>query len=133
MARRSSAPRNGLARLSVSALEAEIRRRERAARALARRRDRLAAKLDALDRKIALMGGAPGRRGGGGRRAKNDMTLEESLVKVLRGKTMSVTDAAEAVQRAGYRTNSSNFRTQVNIALIKGPFKRAGRGQYTAS
>jgi hypothetical protein len=35
-------------------------------------------------------------------------------------------------QRAGYRTNSINFRTQVNIALIKGPVKRAGRGMYTA-
>ncbi len=45
----------------------------------------------------------------------------------------SVTDAAEAVQKAGYRTNSSNFRTQVNLALIKGgKFKRVGRGLYTA-
>jgi hypothetical protein len=29
-------------------------------------------------------------------------------------------------------TNSNNFRTQVNLALIKGPFKRVGRGEYTA-
>jgi hypothetical protein len=45
---------------------------------------------------------------------------------------MNVTDAAAAVQRAGSRTNSSNFRTQVNIALITWPFKRVGRGEYAA-
>jgi hypothetical protein len=40
---------------------------------------------------------------------------------------------ADAVQKAGYRTSSSHFRTQVNIALSKsGKFKRVGRGQYTA-
>jgi hypothetical protein len=56
-----------------------------------------------------------------------------ALTKVLSGKTMSVVDAAEAVKKAGYRTNSQNFRTQVNIALIKsGGFKRVGRGEYTA-
>jgi hypothetical protein len=134
MARRSAAPRNGLARLPSSALEAELRRRERAVRTLGRRRDRLASKLDALDHKIAMLGGA-GRRGrGGGRggRARNEMTLADALNKVLSGRTMSVTDAADAVQRAGYRTNSRNFRTQVNLALIKSGFKRVGRGQYTA-
>jgi hypothetical protein len=56
----------------------------------------------------------------------------DALERALTGKTMSVTDVAEAVQKAGYRTNSSHFRTQVNIALSKDPrFKRVGRGQYT--
>jgi hypothetical protein len=45
---------------------------------------------------------------------------------------MTVVDAAEAVKKAGYKSNSKTFRTQVNIALIKGPFKRVGRGTYTA-
>ena len=31
-----------------------------------------------------------------------------------------------------HRTNSNTFRTQVNISLIQGPFKRVGRGEYTA-
>ena len=126
MARPSS-----LARLSISDLEAEIRRRQRSTGTLERRRARLAARLDALDRKIELLGGTASPRGGG-TRAKNKMTLNEALVSVIKGKPLSVTEAAEAVQRAGYRTNSSNFRTQVNIALIKGGFKRVGRGQYVA-
>jgi hypothetical protein len=120
-----------LARLSISALEAELRRRQRSAGTLERRRNRLAAKLDALDRQIDLLGGnGVSRRGG--IRARNKMTLNQALVSVIKGKPLSVTEAADAVQRTGYRTNSSNFRTQVNIALIKGGFKRVGRGQYVA-
>jgi hypothetical protein len=67
-------------------------------------------------------------------RARNPNNLVESLAAVLRGKTLSVTDAAEAVQRAGYQTTSPNFRTMVNAALLKKKFfKRVERGQYTAA
>jgi hypothetical protein len=141
MARRSQTNPNRLARMSIAALHAEIRRRQGRVRTLERRRDRLASKLAALDRQIEAAGGSAGGMGRGGRgraggtgrrRPQNTMTLTESLGKVLADKTMSVTEAAEAVQRAGYKTNSSNFRTQVNLALIKGKFKRVGRGMYTA-
>ena len=61
------------------------------------------------------------------------MNLVEALSATLQGKTMSVTDAAEAVQRAGYQTTSPNFRTMVNAALLnKKKFKRVQRGQYTS-
>jgi hypothetical protein len=121
--------------MSVGELQAEISRRQRSLGKFERQRSRLLAKLSGLDRRIAMLGGSSGGRRGraGGQRPRNEMTLVEALGKVLSGKTMSVTDAAEAVRRVGYRTNSSNFRTQVNIALIKsGAFKRTGRGQYTA-
>ena len=47
---------------------------------------------------------------------------------------MRVTEAADAVLQAGYRTKSKTFRVQVNIALVKRAdlFKRVSRGQYTA-
>jgi multidrug resistance efflux pump len=124
-----------LVRISYADLQSELRRRERASGSLVKRRDRLAAKLSALEAQIEQMGGSVIGRGrrGTGTRAKNDMTLTEGLTKAIGGKSMSVTDAAEAVQKLGYRTNSSNFRTQVNIALIKsGKFKRVGRGEYAA-
>lgn len=123
-----------LARLSVGELQAEIRRRQRSVGALERRRDRLMTKLKNLNAEIEKLGGAAGQsKGGMWRRPRNEMTLTSALAKVLNNKTMSVTDAAEAVQKVGYQTNSNNFRTQVNIALIKsGMFKRVGRGQYTA-
>lgn len=130
--------------MPVSVLEAELRRRERGVGRLLRRRAKLQARLDALDDMIRAHGGTAGGgrgrggrggrrgRGGGRRRFKNEMNLAEALGKVLSGKTMSVTDAAEAVQRAGYRTSADNFRTIVNQALIRGPFKKVSRGQYTA-
>jgi len=135
MARLSS-----LSRLSAAELQRELERRSRSVRKLERQRVRLAAKLEDLEEKIRLMGGSLNGHAGRGRRAggtgrtrpKNDMTLIEALTKVLTGKTMRVVDAVEAVKKAGYKTNSNNFRTQVNIALTKGPFKRVGRGQYTA-
>ena len=121
----------GLRNLSIRDLHAEIRRRERAAGGLLRRREKLLAKLAQLDAQISKQGlSVPGT---GGTRPRNSMNLVEALTKVLKGKTLSVTEAAEAVQEAGYRTSAANFRTIVNQALIKNSkvFKKVGRGQYT--
>jgi hypothetical protein len=71
----------------------------------------------------------------GRRRARNQQSLAEALKEILTGTTMSVTEMADAVQKAGYKTKSAgNFRTIVNQTLIRDPgtFKRVGRGQYTA-
>jgi hypothetical protein len=69
-----------------------------------------------------------------GRRPRNTGSLVESLKRLLKGRTMSVTEMADAVQKAGYKTSSPNFRTIVNQTLInnKKDFKRVARGQYTA-
>jgi hypothetical protein len=69
-----------------------------------------------------------------GRRPRNTGSLVESLKKLLKGRTMTVTEMADAVQKAGYKTSSPNFRTIVNQTLInnKKDFKRVARGQYTA-
>jgi hypothetical protein len=76
----------------------------------------------------------PSKPGGTRKRHRNDANLVESLQQVLRGKTMGVTEAADAVQQAGYKTTSPNFRTIVNQTLIKNPdvFSKQGRGLYTA-
>jgi hypothetical protein len=121
----------------VADLEREIARRSRTVRSLMKRRAKAAARLDEIDQLIAKNGGSAGGRGsgGGGKRVQNEFSLVETLAKVLKGKTMAVKDAAEAVKRSGYRTNAANFRTMVNIALIKNPkaFKKMGRGEYTAA
>ncbi|HYE02092.1 MAG TPA: hypothetical protein VD963_02535 [Phycisphaerales bacterium] len=146
MAKKASGRRvgGGLSRLSISELQAEMSRRTRLLRGLVRRRERLADKLARLDAQIESLGGAVdggggtrGRRGGGARparrRPRNEMNLVEALRQLLAGKTMSVTEAAEAVQNAGYKTTSSSFRTIVNQTLINsGAFKKVARGQYTA-
>ena len=70
----------------------------------------------------------------GRKRPKNSMNLAEAMAKMLKGKTMGVNEAATNVQKAGYKTNSPNFRTIVNQTLIKDPrFKKVARGQYTAA
>lgn len=127
MAKKASG--GGLTGLSVAELQAELSRRQKGASALNRRRERLLAKLAAVEAQIDAMGGAIG---GARRRPRNEMSLVEALAKALNGKTMSVTDVAQAVQRQGYRTSSPSFRTIVNQTLINsGKFKRVGRGQYT--
>jgi len=136
MAKKGS--RGGLATLSVSEIQAELRRRQSGAKSLLRRRERLVEKIKGLDARLAEMGvrGAAGVDALSGRkRPKNDMNLVEALAKVLKSKTMSVTDAAAAVLESGYKTSAENFRTMVNQALIKrtDTFKKVARGKYTAA
>lgn len=135
------AKRQRLDSLSLTDLHREVRRRERRARrvvdSLSRKRAKILAQLAAIDAEITRHGGSVrsgrGRRGGMGRvRPRNETNLVEALAKVLKSATMSVTDVAAAVQKAGYRTTSPNFRTIVNQTLINsGAFKRVGRGKYT--
>ena len=125
----------GLAAVSSDALARELRRRQGMASSLVRKRNKLAAKLAALDAKIESVGGhLPAGRGPGRPRGQNSSTLAGALATLLKGKTMSVTDMAEEVQKAGYKTNSPNFRTIVNPAMIahKDLFRRVSRGKYTA-
>jgi hypothetical protein len=130
---------SSLSGVSVADLQAELRRRSRRVGTLQRRRDRVARKLAALDAELAALGATMVGAGGGAllgrKRPKNDMNLVEALAKVLKGKTMSVTDVSEAVQKSGYKTSAANFRTIVNQTLIKNRsvFKKISRGQYTAA
>ena len=113
MAKKSSG--GGLTGLSVAELQAELSRRQKGAAALNRRRERLLAKLAAVEAQIDSIGGSIG---GARRRPRNEMSLVEALAKALDGKTMSVTDVAQAVQRQGYRPSSPSFRTTSAPALI---------------
>ncbi|MEM9064977.1 MAG: hypothetical protein AAGB51_05750 [Planctomycetota bacterium] len=139
--RRPSAPKQAprtkntdeLGELSTEALQAELRRRQRSTRSLERKRERLLEQLRDVEAELAAHGAPITASGGVRKRPKNDMNLEEALASVLTGSTMGVTEAAEAVQRAGYMTSSANFRTIVNQTLIRSKkFKKISRGQYTA-
>ena len=122
-----------VAQLSYEELEAELRRREKTVRQLHRRRERLLNQLQEIDREIAAIGGGRARQHAGGRRRpRNEHNLADAMAETLKGKTLSVTELAEAVQRDGYKTTSPNFRTIVNQALLKDErFERVSRGRYT--
>lgn len=119
-----------LAKLSVQELQQEIRVRQRRRPALERRRARVAAKLADIDAQIAALGGMVS-----GGRGQNQEGLTAYLRRALDGKTMGMSEVAEALKRMGYVTNSSNFRTIVNAALMRKDkgFTRVGRGQYTTA
>ena len=138
--------RRSLSKVSTTDLQAELRRRVRERDKLLKKRDRLIDQIEAIDRDLDDMGvelvDAPGgsaagrgsgRRGGGGKRPRNEMSLVDSLYSVLKNKQMGVSELADAVQSAGYKTTSPNFRTIVNQALINNTdrFKRVERGLYT--
>jgi hypothetical protein len=147
----------------TSHLRAELERRSQDLDKLEAQRNALIEQMEEVDAEIATIsaalggGGARrGRRGGRGRRpgrparkaaakrapraaggrkrARNAESLEVALAKVLKGKTMGVSEAADAVRKSGYKTTSPNFRTIVNQTLLRSELiKKTGRGAYTAA
>lgn len=125
-------PRPSLSGVPIRDLQSEVGRRERHLDALHRRRAKLTAQLEEIDAQILAEGGAMAGLAGR-KRPRNDQSLADALAALLSNKTLSVTEAAEQVQSAGYRTTSPNFRTIVNQTLLNDSmFKRVGRGRYTA-
>ena len=122
--------------MSIAQLEQMLAGRKAELNQKQKEHSRLLARLQQLETDIRQLGGSPGRRGrggaGGGGRARNERSLLATLEEVLKpGKPMKVGDIAEAAQKSGYRSNSSNFRGIVNQTLIKDKrFSSAGRGVY---
>lgn len=134
--RRKKASGSRLNTLSTDDLQKEIARRERQTEQvinrLCKKRESLRTELADLEARIIELGGKLSGLGGR-KRPKNDLKLSDALARVLKTKTLSVTEVSEAVQAAGYKTTSPNFRTIVNQTLLKDPrFKRVSRGKYTA-
>ncbi len=132
-----------LQRVSTDVLMREVARREREAGKLVQERERLLARIEEIDSELAAFGEVPAgpgattrvakKRGGKrGPRPKNSVTLEEAIVQTLGGKTMGVTEIAQAVLKSGYKTNAENFRTMVNQTLLRSDkIKKVARGKYT--
>jgi hypothetical protein len=116
--------------LSLAAIQSILDSRRDELNKLKKQRKEVQRKLDGLDRQIGRIEG--GGRGGSGR-ARNAMSLNETLERVLRahGKPMKVGDIVNAVEAEGYRSTSDNFRGIVNQTLIKDArFTAPARGTY---
>lgn len=145
---RGRVARGVLAKVTTLELQQELARRSAALKKLQQQRSELVNQVRQIDAELAALDGVsaavgrataaagPKRAGGrvtGRRRPRNAMSLADALAKLLQGRAMSVSEAAEAVQRAGYRTTSPNFRTIVNQTLIRDSrFRKVARGRYTA-
>jgi len=126
------AKKSKLSGLTTGDLHREIMRRRRGVASLERKRARLLEQLQSVEATIREHGGYPGGPGTG-KRPRNAQNLADALASLLSKATMSVTEAAEKVQLAGYRTTSPNFRTIVNQTFLKDKrFRRVSRGRYTA-
>lgn len=153
-----SSARGSLSTIAVADLHREIARRGRIASKLAPKREALLKQLRDLDAQIGehhapssapetprraaqATKGKQDRQGKPSKSAKvartvrgtNKVSLVDALSTALQGKTLSIGEAIDAVRKAGYKSASPNFRTMVNIALIKKDrFKRVTKGRYTA-
>jgi hypothetical protein len=129
---RNAMGKSRLSTLSTLDLQREIVRRRRGIVSLERKREKLMKQLHAVEAAIREQGIAVG-SSVGGKRPRNTANLADALAALLANATMSVTEAAEKVQEAGYRTTSPNFRTIVNQTFLKDKrFRRVSRGRYTA-
>jgi hypothetical protein len=126
---------------SLAQLERLVRTRRTEMIRLTRQRDKLQKRLDDLNDRISEIAGGPGfaggmggrAAGGGGSRARNEISLQDAIHQVLSKASgpMGVGDIMEKVRAAGYRSNSANFRGIVNQTLIKDKrFSSAARGMY---
>jgi hypothetical protein len=121
--------------MSIAQLEQLLAGRRAELNEKQREHHRLLGRLQQLEADIRRLGGSArgrGRGGAGGTRARNEKSLIETLEDVLKGgKPMKVGDITDAAQKAGYRSNSANFRSIVNQTLIKDKrFGSAARGVY---
>src|SRR5690242_15909975 len=118
--------------LSLAQIERLLRKRRTEIARLTRKRDRLQSRLDAVNQQLAAVSGGPGGAGGAHSRARNEVSLQDTLVQVMgKGGPMSVSDILDGVLATGYRSHSANFRGIVNQTLIKDKrFNAVRRGVY---
>jgi len=124
-------PRLSAPSLSIEQLERILNARRAELRKLTKQRDRLARRLETIDRRIRAFGGSAGATNG--KRARNAQSLTTVIESVLKSadKPVPVGEIADAAMRRGYRSSSANFRGIVNQTLIKDKrFSQASRGMY---
>ena len=127
--------------MTIARLESMLNQQRSKKKELLRERIKLQTQLEKLDRQIAGLDGGGGGGGGSGAgytsggRARNEKSLVAVLEDVLEKhpKGLGVGEIVDAVQAAGYKSGSPNFRGIVNQTLIKEKkrFGAVSRGIYS--
>src|SRR5262245_44117050 len=98
--------------VSTADLQAELARREKAARSLAGRRERIVSELRSIEAELALLTDGPRARiaavpAARATRANNPIPLADALASVVElGSKISPAEAAEKVKDAGYESGA---------------------------
>jgi hypothetical protein len=125
--------------VSTADLQAELARREKAARSLHGRRERIVSELRAIEAELAMLSDGPRARiaaaapAARATRANNPIPLADALASVVKvGDRISPADAAEKVKEAGYESGARTFGMMVATTLAKDKkrFRRVSRGLY---
>ena len=115
---------------SIAELKSLIADRRKRMIELKREHTKATKRLAQIEHEMDNLGGAGGHKG---IRPRNDKNLVDLMQEVMekKGEPMRVGDITDAVQAAGYRSSSANFKGIVNQTLIKDKrFKAASRGLY---
>ena len=131
--------------LTIAELERELAHRQKMLAKVHAKREKVAAKLSAIDRQVVALGGEPllptGKRSGLAKTGKigpkqvarrGDDSLVAHVRKVLAKAKggMKVADIAAAVKAGGYKSDAQNFPNLVAVALRGKEFRRPARGVY---
>ena len=107
---------NVLSDMPIAELERVLNIRKRDILALAKKRDKLKAELDEVERQLAEISGDSGTIKGHNRaryltRPKNEKSLRLTVFDVLKEhpKGLKISEIAQKVLDSGYKTNSANF------------------------
>lgn len=123
----------GLESVDAGELQREIHRRQRFAKSILVRRERLLARIAAIDDEMRVKGMRRAGSFSASPRARNSMTLTEAMRELLKGREMGIPEIVPGLAEVGYKSPSPNLRTMVNAQLLnKRMFKRISRGVYTA-
>ena len=122
------------ANLSMADLEQALNSRRKQVNKLLRKRVKAQKTVDKLNAEIEKLAGNVALNGRGGGRVSNDRPLPDYIEDALakNGKPMKVGEIVAAVQAAGYRSKSQQFKNIVNQMLIKERkrFQNIDRGLY---
>jgi len=116
--------------LTVAELEQMLSDRRKGITRLHKKRAKLQEQITAMDAEIRALGGTGATTGA---RVRNEHSLGEVVATVLTkaGEGLKVGEIITRVLATGYRTDSENFRSIVNQALIKDKrFTAIQRGIY---
>jgi len=122
-----------LGKMSIDAMLAELKRRNRLITKLNRKRAGLMLRISAIEAEIGKNGGEiKGSQSFTGKRPKNAQPLPDVMANVMKkDKPMSVAEIEAAVAKAGYKSVSSTFKTIIFQTLGRDKrFKKVSRGQY---
>ena len=127
---------------SIAYLRRQLAARERELRKLQARQEGLAKKIEAVDRRIAVLTGEAPKRGlkkvaaekaGRPPKRRGRKTLADYITKALRKSKegMRARDVAQAVKKSAYPSTSKTFSQMVSATLARDKrFERVSRGVY---